>query len=553
MDRIQIAAIALAVALMALFFVMQPKAPPSEPRLEPPSAESLPSTEDLMTQAAPGNDATFDATSQDASEDQLSNDAVRVRVSNQGGRLTSVELLRFADRVGQAAQPVQLVTLPTRGTAIAAVGAEDLPSLNDALYERVALEGLRVDYRYRQDGVEVRRSVELDPSGYGAWLRVGIMNRTPRTIRPGFELRLYGQERPADAPDRFQNYSLVALSGDDIERKALSGIESPGFLSGLFGSNGELGVELPGPVHWVAIDDQYFLLAAIPEDAARVSAFEGPIGRDAGIALLRHAPSEIPSGHQLERSYRLYLGPKVSSAVEQVDPRLAPALEVGWRWVQPLVRLFEVMLVWIHDHVVANFGVAIILLTVLLRLVTFPLAQQSMKSMRRMGELGPELKELQARYSDDRTKLQAEMMALYRRKGVNPLTAMGGGCVPMLIQMPFLLALYFALQASIELRHAPFAFWIDDLSAPENFLSIAGIPIRPLPLLMGAAMLAQMWLTPSTTDAQQKQMMMWMNVVFVFMFYQFPSGLVLYWLVSTLLGSLQQLLVNREPLRAAAT
>ncbi len=553
----QIAAIALAVALMAAFFVLQPAAPPPSPPPAPrdTALEGRPEgpTEQAFAPEGPGAAVDDDATRQDAKESEIGNDAVRLRVSNQGGRLTSIELLDFSDRVGERANPVQLVTLPTRGTALAYLGGQGLAGLSDALYQETARDERRVEYRYSRDGVEVRRSVELDPSGYGGWLRVSLRNQGAESLRPSFELQFFAQERPAGAPDQFQNYSLAVLAGDSVGRLALRGIESPGFFGGLFGSNGANGVEHPAPVEWVGVDDQYFLLAAIPEDPARVTAVEAPIGRDAGVSMLRHAATEIPPGHQLERTYRLYFGPKLQSAVEPVDPRLAPALQVGWGWVQPLVRLFEMLLVWIHDHVVANFGVAIILLTVLLRLLTFPLSQQAMKSMKRMGELAPEMKSLQERYGDDRQQLQVEMMALYRRKGVNPLTAMGGGCVPMVIQMPFLLALYFALQASIELRHAPFALWIDDLSAPENFFELFGIPIRPLPLLMGGSMLLQQWLTPSTVDAQQRQMMMWMNVAFIFMFYQFPSGLVLYWLVSTLLGILQQLLVNRQPAVRAAS
>ncbi|MBW2416005.1 MAG: membrane protein insertase YidC, partial [Deltaproteobacteria bacterium] len=213
--------------------------------------------------------------------------------------------------------------------------------------------------------------------------------------------------------------------------------------------------------------------------------------------------------------------------------------------VRPFVDLFAYLLRWIYNNLVANYGVAIIMLTILLRLVTFPLTQRSMKSMKKMGVIAPEMKVIQAEYKDDSQRMQSEMMALYKRTGINPASALGGGCLPMLLQMPFMLALYFALQGTIELRHAPFMLWIQDLSVPEDFFSIAGLPIRPLPLLMGASMLGQQFLTPATGDPQQRRMMMWMNVAFIFLFYQFPSGLVLYWFVSNLLGILQQLLINR--------
>jgi len=230
-----------------------------------------------------------------------------------------------------------------------------------------------------------------------------------------------------------------------------------------------------------------------------------------------------------------------------VDPRFANARDVGWQWIRPLVDLFAGILVWTHAHVVSNYGVAIILLTIVLRVLTFPLTQRSMKSMKRFSLIAPEMKAIQEKYANDKAKLQEELMALYRRKGMNPLAAMGGGCIPMLIQMPFMVALYFALQSSIELRHAPFMWWIDDLSAPETLFAVGGIPIRILPLLMGASMILQQRMTPTpNADPQQRQMMMLMSVMFIFLFYQFPAGLVLYWFVSNLLGIGQQLLVNRQ-------
>jgi YidC/Oxa1 family membrane protein insertase len=174
-----------------------------------------------------------------------------------------------------------------------------------------------------------------------------------------------------------------------------------------------------------------------------------------------------------------------------------------------------------------------------------------MQSMRRLGELQPRMKEIQERYADDRQRQSEEMMKLYRQSGVNPL----GGCFPMLLQFPVFIGLYYALQSSIDLRQAPFLLWINDLSAPESLLTIPGlgIPVRVLPLFMGASMVLQSKLTPTSVDPAQARMMMTvMPVMFTVLFYQFPSGLVLYWFVSNLLGIGQQLWVNRGLAKAPA-
>src|SRR6185503_15252418 len=173
-------------------------------------------------------------------------------------------------------------------------------------------------------------------------------------------------------------------------------------------------------------------------------------------------------------------GPKVEERVTAVDSRLEPALVVGHAWVRPLTQLFSYMLNWLHDHAVANYGLGIIVITVLLRLAMFPLTQKSLTSMRKMSVIAPQLKEIQERHREDPQRQQQELMALYKRTGINPVTALGSGCLPMLIQMPFMIALYYALQGMIELRQAPFVLWMDDLSAPEDFVTLLGVPLRPL-------------------------------------------------------------------------
>ena len=554
MDRVQIGALLLAGILLLGWLMTLPDAPPVGPPASPPEPEfahsptaprdSFPASPLVPASPEPAPPAP-DLTQ--ARTVMLQNDAVRLEISNLGGRVVSLELLDFRDRVDPPTNPVQLVTIPARGAFHGLLGEGIFEEMGRAAAEIEEEGSRRVSFRVDRGGVTLRRTLTLDDVGYGGRLELAVVNRSDAPVRPLFEVAIYGEERHAEAPDRFQNYQLVVSADGELERVGLRGIGSPGFFGSLFGGNGAAnGSPTAAPVEWAGVESQYFLLAALPENAQESEAFQGPIGRDSGVSMLRYRPVEVPAGTRVERVYRLYFGPKVLESVIAVDPRLEPSVRVGWSFVRPIVDLFASMLVWTHDHLVENYGVAIILLTILLRLATYPLTQRSMKSMRKFSLIAPEMKAIQEKYADDKTLLQEEMMKMYKRKGMNPLAAMGGGCLPMLIQMPFMIALYFALQSTIELRHAPFIFWINDLSSPEQLFSIAGLPIRVLPLLMGGSMLLQQWLAPATGDSQQRQTMMMMNVVFIFMFYQFPSGLVLYWFVSNLLGILQQLLVNRD-------
>ncbi len=559
MDRLQIGAIALAVGLIALSFLFgggtpSPPSPSAPPTAVAPEALGPAATPIETIPATPlaGSKPRDDAETRSFPLRQtriLENDALRVVVSNVGGRLESIQLKDYDDRVGGGGGPVELVTDQSRGNLLVFLGDDPLlTGLQDLPHELVRASGHEVELRVERQGVEVTRRISIDDAGYGGRLSVAIKNRGETAVQPRFQLVWYGRERDSDAPDRFQNFSLVASADGEIERRMVSGIGSPGFFSGLTGGGPPTGEPVAAPVLWAGLDSQYFLAAAIVENPRESSGFLGPLGPNLGWAQVNYPAFYVPPGTGVERTYRLYLGPKVREEAASVDAELLPALNVGWAWVRPLVDLFAGMLAWTYAHIVANYGVAIILLTIVLRLVTYPLTQRSMKSMKKFGVIAPQMKEIQEKYKDDKAKQQEELTALYRRKGMNPLTAMGGGCLPMLIQMPFMIALYYALQGSIELRHAPFMLWIDDLSAPEDLFSIAGLPIRLLPLMMGATMILQQRMTPTpSADPQQKQMMTMMSVMFIFLFYRFPSGLVLYWFVSNLLGIAQQRIVNRQP------
>ncbi len=565
MDRIQLATVALAGALFLLYLWTLPSAPreASAPAPRPEAAAARPEPRSLASElpagmagsgsAAPGvplervpDLESERAGLQAARSWEIENDVLRVSVGSLGGRLERVSLLEFEDRIGPGARPVELVSTRGRGTLVSFLGDGALAGFETANFSEVKRGREFLELRAERDGIRVERRLSLDPSGYGARLRISIANRGTGVVRPEFRVAMYAAERPPDAPDRFSEYNLLVSSRESVNWTAVSGLGSPSFFGKIMGQGTWKGDEYPD-VEWVGVGSQYFLAAAVAENPNEARGFEGPIGKDAGVVLLGYPGFEVPAGRFVERSYRLYLGPKLESQVAAVDPRLTESIDFGWSWIRPIVAFFASLLVWIHSHVVSNYGLAIILLTIVLRLLTFPLSQKSMKSMQRLGKIAPEMKQLQEKFKDDREKLQAEMMSLYRKKGMNPLSAMGGGCIPMLIQMPFLIALFFALRVSMDLRHAPFFGWIQDLSAPETLFSIGPIPVRVLPLLMGASMLLQQRLSPSQgADPQQRQMMQWMSVMFIFLFYQFPSGLVLYWFTSNLLGILQQMWINRE-------
>jgi YidC/Oxa1 family membrane protein insertase len=244
------------------------------------------------------------------------------------------------------------------------------------------------------------------------------------------------------------------------------------------------------------------------------------------------------------RRMTAYFGPKEPAVLEAFAPSAVASIDLGWSVIAPMTRAFGWMLAVIHSFV-PNYGLAIILLTILVRLVMTPLTMKQMRSMERMRKIQPKIKEIQEKYKDDRQKQSEQMMSLYRQESVNPL----GGCLPMVLQLPVFIGLFYALRSSIQLRHAPFFGWIDDLSAPDLLFVLPGLdfPIRVLPVLMGASMFLQQKLTPMQIDpAQARMMLIMMPGMMTVISYTFPSGLVLYWMMSNVLAIAHQLWVGKQ-------
>ena len=288
---------------------------------------------------------------------------------------------------------------------------------------------------------------------------------------------------------------------------------------------------------WVAVLQHYFV-CSWAGNPGEVNAYFGRRLNDGNYAVGFVGPEVAVAPNRIENLVaRLYAGPKNQRRLEEIAPHLNLTVDYGFLWWMS-VPLFHVLDA-IHS-VVGNWGVAIILLTFGVKLLLYPLASASYRSMAKMKKVMPQVKRLQERHSDNRQKLSQEMMALYKKEGANPL----GGCLPLLVQMPVFLALYWVLIESVELRQAPFVLWIDDLAAMDPWLV--------LPLLYGASFYAMQLLNPPPPDPMQARVMKAMPFVFTVLFIFFPAGLVLYWLVNNLLSLLQQWYITRKIERASA-
>ncbi len=278
----------------------------------------------------------------------------------------------------------------------------------------------------------------------------------------------------------------------------------------------------PTPYRWVAVDNRYFLAAVVPS----WEHFSPVAATGHNTVTLTAKPVTLPPGGTFTWELPYYLGPKGQTGLSSYGIGLERAVDFGYFWQigRPMLNA----LWWLQSRI-GNWGWAIVVLTLALQVVLFPLTWKSLRAAAAMKKLSPEMAKLQAKYKEDPQRLNQEMMALYKKTGANPL----GGCLPMLLQMPIFVALFNVLRNSWELHGAPWMFWVVDLSAKD--------PYYVLPIVMGGLMWLQSKLNPPSADPTQQQIMMFMPVIFTFMFLNFPSGLVLYWLTNSLVSTVLQL------------
>ena len=380
------------------------------------------------------------------------------------------------------------------------------------------------------DGLTVVRTLTFRGDSYLINAEYKVQNATDKPVQVSPALSLDNEPfgHASESSQFLFSGPAAYVNGALVETKPKTLAEKP--------------VVLQGKVSWTGFVDNYFMTSVVPATGNPVSVTLQ--GSEKQVRTVISEGIQTIGAHEAKAyTYTLYFGPKKLQILEAAGNDLAKSVNFGWFDIlgKPMLWLLN----FFHQYS-GNYGVAIILLTMLIKLVFWPITQKGMSSMKNMQKLQPKIAKLRERYKDDPAKMNQEMMTLYKTYKVNPV----GGCLPMLIQIPFFFALYQVLLAAIELRHAPFLLWITDLSAPDRLWIgfdvpyLHGIPI--LTLLMGASMFFQQKMTPTTADPAQARIMQFLPVVFTVMFINFASGLVLYWLINNLLSILQQYLINRK-------
>lgn len=491
---------------------------------------------------------------------ELADEDVRVSISSHGASLKHVQLKRFAVKPGKLSEANPAVVFDyAEAPALMLAGLPGLPP-NAAYQIKKDAEGRVVTLTtVTAQNLEVTRRVELLKDFHIAVLDTVKNLGTEKILIGTNEISIGLMSKGKSANEILSADSLPAIDKAKVKywgsEKLTKTYLVGGSVGGCGGTSSAVGMpeRVTIPVNesqkWVAIKSRFFVSALTSSEAN--SGFVLKPVRDmsqqsyslSSLAASMVFPGcELDRGGALTRHYTLFIGPKKLSLLRSMGNKMQDIMEFGFFWwfcelLVPTLNFFY--------SLIPNYGVAIILLTFLVRIIFWPLTHKSTVSMKKMQELQPKLKEIQAKFKDNPTKVQQETWACYKENKVNPLSS----CLPMLIQIPVFIALFTVLRSAVELRYAPF-LWMADLSEPEN-LFLGMIPfigaINILPVLMAATMALQTYLTPSAGDpAQQKMMLVMMPIMMLFMFYSFPSALSLYWTVSQVLSIVQMLMIRRK-------
>lgn len=466
----------------------------------------------------------------------VTTDSFDLEIDKLGGDIVKITLLKHKLRLGEE-EGYPLLSRTANTTYIAQSGligtnatdtAEGRPlfSANQNNYTLEENETtLNIDLEYIQNGVVITKRYTFTRNDYLIDVNYLIDNKTSSPWQGG----LYGQiKRDTHEPLATSDSGL----GVNPYLGAATSEPENNYSKISFGDLDDGKQEFTKLGGWVAMVQHYFISAWIPNSDTENQFSLRKLGsRDLYLFGFSTPQISVQPGEQGTLSAGFYAGPKDVDRLEEISPYLDLTIDFGFLWwiAKPLFHL----LLSINEYV-GNWGWSIILLTLVVKTVFFYPSAISYRSMAKMRKLGPKMKSLKESYGDDRQKMSQEMMKLYKTEKVNPM----GGCLPILIQMPVFISLYWVLMESVELRHAPFMLWITDLSVKDPFFI--------LPIIMGATMFIQQQLNPTPPDPMQAKIMKWMPIGFTLMFLWFPVGLVIYWVTNNTLSIIQQYIITRR-------
>ncbi len=512
------------------------RASPTTTRDLPDAAsKDLPALPPTTTEARPSVSATPDMRGSILRSDRrvtVRTDLVTAEIDTAGGDIRKLDLLEYPLHKERPDEPFPLLSdrLPAlfvvQGGLLAdgergATHHADWQAAADHYALGADADELRIPLVYEDDaGLRVTKTYVFRRGDYEVGVEYRVENGTDATWRASQYLQLQRTGEPPVEPSWFV-YTFLGAAVHDGE--AYRKIQFDELLAKPV-SEDHLG-------GWAAMVQHYFIGAAIPPQDAQNHFYSLVLDGARYAVGVRMPPKQVGVGEDATFSSRLYLGPKLQDRLAEVARGLDRTVDYGW------LTFLAQPLFWLLDKihlVTGNWGWAIIFLTILIKLAFYKLSETSYRSMANMRKIQPRLKAIQERYKDDRQRLNQAMMDLYKTEKINPL----GGCLPILVQIPVFIALYWVLLESVELRQAPWALWIDDLSSKD--------PYFVLPLLMGASMLLQQKLNPAPLDPVQQKVMTMLPIVFTVFFAFFPSGLVLYWLVNNVISLAQQWYITRK-------
>jgi len=467
---------------------------------------------------------------------QVDTDVIQAQIDTRGGVLRSLKLKQYPTSLEQPDDWLELAHSDSdsvyilQSGLISPVEGMQMPNhtsdfqVDSLRFELVDGEQeLLVPMRWQKDGIEVVKTYRFSRGDYLISVDHRVTNNSAEDWK-GKQYRQIQRSRPLETSRLLYTYtgSVYYNEAEKYEKVSFDNME-------------DQPLKLESDGGWIAMIQHYFLSAWIPDQQEVNDIYT--------LANLRRTPASytigmrsrdlqlIPPGASGEFTSQLFVGPKIVNRLEEIAPGLE--LTVDYGWLTFLSKPLYWLLSWYHSFV-GNWGVAIILLTLTVKGAFYKLSETSYRSMAKMRKVSPRLKTLKERYGDDRQKMNQAMMELYKTEKINPL----GGCLPILVQIPVFIALYWALLESVDLRQAPFIFWIRDLSVMD--------PYFVLPIVMGISMVIQQRLNPPPPDPIQAKIMMALPLVFTVFFAFFPAGLVLYWVVNNVLSIAQQWVITRR-------